>query len=111
MPEPPGSRRRSITPKLRTARHPAHNMWCPPHGRAESPVKPGKSRKWGQLVLDKHAARAHAPRETRRHAMADERVATYPNGVKVVKWSRKEPPTADSVAADMRRFGYKVYDL
>jgi len=43
--------------------------------------------------------------------MADERIATYPNGVKVVKWSRKEPPTADSVASDMRRFGYKVYDL
>jgi mannose-6-phosphate isomerase-like protein (cupin superfamily) len=45
--------------------------------------------------------------------MSDERIATatYPNGVKLVKWSRKEPPTADSVADDMRRFGYKVYDL
>src|SRR5215470_8088583 len=43
--------------------------------------------------------------------MADERIATYPNGVQVVKWSRKEPPNADSVAEDMRKFGYKVYDL
>ena len=38
-------------------------------------------------------------------------VATYPNGVKLMKWSQKETPTADSVAAVMQDFGYKVYDL
>jgi mannose-6-phosphate isomerase-like protein (cupin superfamily) len=43
--------------------------------------------------------------------MSEQRTATYPNGVKLVKWSRKEPPTAESVAAEMRGFGYKVYDL
>jgi mannose-6-phosphate isomerase-like protein (cupin superfamily) len=37
--------------------------------------------------------------------------ATYPNGVQLLKWSRKEEPTAESVAEEMRRFGYKVYDL
>ena len=43
--------------------------------------------------------------------MAEPRVATYPNGVKLIKWPEKEAPTADSVAAAMRDFGYKVYDL
>jgi mannose-6-phosphate isomerase-like protein (cupin superfamily) len=38
-------------------------------------------------------------------------MATYPNGVQLLKWSRKEEPTAESVAAEMKRFGYKVYDL
>lgn len=38
-------------------------------------------------------------------------MATYPNGVQIVKWSRKEEPTAESVAEEMRRFGYQVYDL
>jgi mannose-6-phosphate isomerase-like protein (cupin superfamily) len=38
-------------------------------------------------------------------------MATYPNGVQLLKWSRKEEPTAESVAEEMRRFGYKVYDL
>jgi mannose-6-phosphate isomerase-like protein (cupin superfamily) len=38
-------------------------------------------------------------------------VATYPNGVKIFKWSKTEDPTAESVAQEMQRFGYKVYDL
>ncbi len=38
-------------------------------------------------------------------------MATYPNGVQLLKWSRKEEPTAESVAEEMKRFGYKVYDL
>lgn len=37
--------------------------------------------------------------------------ATYPNGVKLIKWARKEEPTAESVSEEMKRFGYKVYDL
>lgn len=36
---------------------------------------------------------------------------TYPNGVKILKWARKEAPTAESVAELMKGFGYKVYDL
>lgn len=36
---------------------------------------------------------------------------TFPNGVKLVKWGRTEEPTADSVAEEMERFGYAVYDL
>ena len=36
---------------------------------------------------------------------------SYPNGVKIMKWPRKEEPTADTVAEEMKRFGYKVYDL
>jgi mannose-6-phosphate isomerase-like protein (cupin superfamily) len=43
--------------------------------------------------------------------MTQSHSAVYPNGVKLVKWSRKEPPTADSVAHAMRDYGYKVYDL
>ena len=43
--------------------------------------------------------------------MLQQRTAVYPNGVKLVKWSGKEPPTVDSVADSMRAFGYKVYDL
>jgi mannose-6-phosphate isomerase-like protein (cupin superfamily) len=39
------------------------------------------------------------------------RTATYPNGVKVIKWGRKEEPTAETVSAEMKRFGYAVYDL
>lgn len=38
-------------------------------------------------------------------------VATFPNGVKLIKWGRKEDPTADSVSEEMKRFGYTVYDL
>lgn len=38
-------------------------------------------------------------------------VQTYPNGVKIVKWARKESPTEASVAGEMAKFGYKVYDL
>lgn len=36
---------------------------------------------------------------------------TLPNGVRIIKWSRQEEPTAESVAAEMARFGYGVYDL
>jgi mannose-6-phosphate isomerase-like protein (cupin superfamily) len=45
--------------------------------------------------------------------MAEPRIATYPNGVKLIKWpaSAKEAPTAQSVARAMTDFGYKVYDL
>jgi mannose-6-phosphate isomerase-like protein (cupin superfamily) len=39
------------------------------------------------------------------------RSVTFPNGVKLVKWGKKEEPTAESVASEMRRFGYSVYDL
>ncbi|HEY5595488.1 MAG TPA: cupin domain-containing protein [Nitrospiria bacterium] len=39
------------------------------------------------------------------------RTATFPNGVKLIKWGKKEEPTAESVAEEMRRFGYGVYDL
>jgi len=38
-------------------------------------------------------------------------MTTFPNGVKLIKWGRKEEPTAESVAAEMKRFGYMVYDL
>ena len=38
-------------------------------------------------------------------------IAKYPNGVQLLKWSHKEDPTAESVAEEMKRFGYKVYDL
>lgn len=43
--------------------------------------------------------------------MSEPRIATYPNGVKLVKWPNKVAPTADSVAEAMRGYGYKVYDL
>lgn len=43
--------------------------------------------------------------------MEEPRVATYPNGVKLVKWPHKVAPTAESVAAAMQGYGYKVYDL
>ena len=43
--------------------------------------------------------------------MTQARTATFPNGVKLVKWTQKEPPTAQSVAEAMRAYGYKVYDL
>ena len=38
-------------------------------------------------------------------------MSVFPNGVKVTKWNRKEEPTAESVAEEMSRFGFKVYDL
>ncbi|MBI3606485.1 MAG: cupin domain-containing protein [Nitrospirae bacterium] len=38
-------------------------------------------------------------------------MVAFPNGVKLVKWGRKEDPTAESVAQEMQRFGYTVYDL
>lgn len=37
--------------------------------------------------------------------------ATLPNGVQIVKWPHKETPTPDSVAREMKSYGYKVYDL
>jgi mannose-6-phosphate isomerase-like protein (cupin superfamily) len=37
--------------------------------------------------------------------------AEYPNGVKLIKWPRKEDPTAEAVAEAMKGFGYTVYDL
>ena len=43
--------------------------------------------------------------------MAEPRIATYPNGVKLIKWAHREVPTAESVASAMQDFGYKVYDL
>jgi cupin superfamily acireductone dioxygenase involved in methionine salvage len=43
--------------------------------------------------------------------MSELRTAVYPNGVELVKWSQKQAPTAESVAAVMHGFGYKVYDL
>lgn len=39
------------------------------------------------------------------------KMVTFPNGVKLMKWGRKEDPTAESVAEEMKRFGYGVYDL
>lgn len=38
-------------------------------------------------------------------------MVTFPNGVKLLKWGRKEEPTAENVAEEMKRFGYGVYDL
>ncbi|MCG8556387.1 MAG: cupin domain-containing protein [Proteobacteria bacterium] len=37
--------------------------------------------------------------------------ATYPNGVRLIKWPHKQAPTEDSVAEAMKGLGYKVYDL
>jgi mannose-6-phosphate isomerase-like protein (cupin superfamily) len=39
------------------------------------------------------------------------KITTFPNGVKLIKWGRKEEPTAELVAEEMKRFGYTVYDL
>lgn len=39
------------------------------------------------------------------------RTTTFSNGVKLIKWGRTEDPTAESVADEMKRFGYTVYDL
>ncbi len=39
------------------------------------------------------------------------RVATYPNGVKLIKWPLQTAPTAETVAQSMTEHGYKVYDL
>jgi cupin superfamily acireductone dioxygenase involved in methionine salvage len=35
----------------------------------------------------------------------------FPEGVKVYKWPHKDEPSADSVASEMKGFGYTVYDL
>lgn len=40
-----------------------------------------------------------------------ERTVTFPNGVKLIKWGKTDDPTAESVASEMKRFGYTVYDL
>ena len=37
-------------------------------------------------------------------------VAIYPNGVTLAKWSRKEEPTSETVAEEMKKYGYTVYD-
>jgi hypothetical protein len=37
------------------------------------------------------------------------RTATFPNGVRLVKWARREEPTAESVAENAA-FRYAVYD-
>lgn len=37
--------------------------------------------------------------------------ATFSNGVKLIKWGRKEDPTAESVSEEMKDLGYAVYDL
>lgn len=34
-----------------------------------------------------------------------------PNGVTVHKWPHRHPPTEETVAAEMQRFGFKSYDL
>ncbi|HXN05857.1 MAG TPA: cupin domain-containing protein [Nitrospiria bacterium] len=39
------------------------------------------------------------------------RIATYPNGVQLLKWPHKEEPTRESVESEMKRFGYQVYDF
>jgi len=39
------------------------------------------------------------------------RTATFPNGVKIIKWGRTTEPTPDTVAEEMKKFGYGVYDL
>src|SRR5689334_8958823 len=73
------------------------------------------------VQIRKHASQSGVrldPRRSCRHArgqfigekpMLQQRTAVYPNGVKLVKWSGKEPPTVESVAEAMRSFGYKVY--
>lgn len=38
-------------------------------------------------------------------------IATFPNGVQLIKWPHHTAPTAESVAAEMKGFGYGVYDL
>jgi len=43
--------------------------------------------------------------------MKERLIAIFPNGVKLMKWSYKEDPTAESVSQEMKRFGYSVYDL
>ena len=43
--------------------------------------------------------------------MPEQRVATFPNGVKLIKWPHHDTPTAQSVAEAMKEHGYKVYDL
>jgi len=34
-----------------------------------------------------------------------------PEGVKVIKWPYKEKPTAESVATELAKYGYRTYDL
>ena len=43
--------------------------------------------------------------------MTSSRIATFPNGVKLIKWPQRVAPTAESVAEAMKEHGYKVYDL
>ena len=37
-------------------------------------------------------------------------IAVYPNGVTLAKWPRKEEPSAETVAEEMKKYGYQVYD-
>ncbi len=39
------------------------------------------------------------------------RTTVFPNGVQLIKWGRLEEATAELVAEEMKRFGFKVYDL
>ena len=39
------------------------------------------------------------------------REVTFANGVRLIKWGRKEEPTPESVADAMQGFGYTAYDL
>ena len=39
------------------------------------------------------------------------RETTFPNGVRLMKWGRLDKPTAELVAEEVRRFGYRAYDL
>ena len=39
------------------------------------------------------------------------RKTIFPNGVKLIKWGRKEDPTADTVSGEMQQSGFSVYDL
>jgi mannose-6-phosphate isomerase-like protein (cupin superfamily) len=43
--------------------------------------------------------------------MTATRKATFPNGVELIKWARRETPTPETVAAAMQHLGYTVYDL
>jgi mannose-6-phosphate isomerase-like protein (cupin superfamily) len=38
-------------------------------------------------------------------------IATFPNGVQLIKWAHQATPTAESVADEMKGLGYTVYDL
>ena len=37
--------------------------------------------------------------------------SVFPNGVELIKWARREVPTAETVALAMAHLGFTVYDL